>query len=57
MGVVTNILQEDLDRISPQWSSLLTSLANLVSLTRTIGDVSRGTTGRIIVRRVDVTDF
>jgi len=43
IGVVTNILQADLDKISPQWSSLLTSLGNLVNLAGSIAQV-RGIT-------------
>jgi hypothetical protein len=40
IGIVANILQSD--RISPQWGSLLVSLANLVKLAGSFAEV-RGT--------------
>ena len=42
IGVVTPLLQADLDRfgLTPQWSSLLSSLATLVRLAGKVADVS-----------------
>ena len=42
IGIVTTLLQADLDRfgLTPQWSSLLSSLATLVRLAGKVADVS-----------------
>jgi hypothetical protein len=39
IGIVANVLRSNQGLVSPQWSSLIGSLANLVSLARSISEV------------------